>query len=124
MEPITKDLISVLSELITLLESDGEVHWARWMRISKSRLEASDFSGITHLLGAYGGMGSFNDLTICQRMKNGKFEWADGHVEKNERLTNMRSKAWELADAIKRSQTRQAPNIGASHYLDRFLSEE
>lgn len=74
------------------------------MHKSKSRVEASDFSGITHLLGAYGGMGSFNDLIICQQMVGGKFSWKDGHIEKNHELDRLRSKAWELADAIKRSQ--------------------
>ena len=104
MGPKTKELIEVLTSIIDLLKSDGETHWAAWMRKSKSRLESSDFSGITHLLGAYGGMGSFNDLIICQQMIGGKFSWKDGHIEKNDELSRLRSEAWELADAIKRSR--------------------
>jgi hypothetical protein len=104
MGPQTQKLIVILREIIALLESDGDSHWANWMRISKTRLEAGDFSGITHLLNAYGGMGSFNDLIICQRFENGKFSWTDGYKEKNALLSDLRSKAWELADAIRRNQ--------------------
>ena len=104
MGPKTEELIGVLDDIIEILDSDGEMRWSGWMRTSKSRLESSDFSGITHLLGAYGGMGSFNDLIICQQYENGEFSWADGHIEKNNRLSDLRSRAWELADEIKRDQ--------------------
>lgn len=104
MGPKTQELVEVLGSLIELLRSDGETHWSAWMAKSKARLEASDFSGITHLLGAYGGMGSFNDLILCQQMVGGRFSWKAGHEEKNDQLSQLRSRAWELADAIKRSQ--------------------
>ena len=96
------ELLTVIDELIQLLEVNGEEHWSRWMRTSRDRLLASDYSGIEHLLSAYGGMGSFNDLVICQSYENGQFRWKEGHVEKNNRLNELRSKAWELADAIRR----------------------
>jgi hypothetical protein len=97
------ELLEVLDEIIQLLESDEEQHWSHWMCKSRARLLNSDYSGIEHLLSAYGGMGSFNDLVICQSYENGEFRWKDGHVEKNDRLDELRGKAWELADHIRRN---------------------
>jgi hypothetical protein len=99
------ELIEILNEIIQLLELDGEKHWSRWMRQSRERLLKSDYSGVEHLLSAYGGMGSFNDLVICQSYENGQFRWKDGHVEKNNRLDELRGKAWELANYIRRNYT-------------------
>jgi hypothetical protein len=87
------ELLETLDEIIQLLESDGERHWSRWMRQSRERLQNSDFLEIEHLLSAYGGMGSFNDLVICQSYENG------------DRLNELRDKAWELADAMRREFT-------------------
>ena len=92
MGPKTKELIEVLSSIIELLESGGETHWVAWMRKSKSRLEASDFSGITHLLEAYGGMESFNDLIICQQTIEGILSWKYDYIEKNDERLNKISK--------------------------------
>ena len=99
------ELLETLDEIIQLLESDGERHWSRWMRQSRERLQNSDFSGIEHLLSAYGGMGSFNDLVICQSYENGESQWQEGYSEKNDRLNELRGKVWELADAMRREFT-------------------
>lgn len=104
MGPKTQELIGVLDELASVLESDGNNHWGGWMRKARSRLLNSDFSGIEYLLSAYGGMGSLNDVVLGQSYKDGVFEWKPGYVELNEKFTALSSKAWKLADAIKRSQ--------------------
>ena len=92
-----------ISELIQVLESDEEQHWSGWLHQSRERLINSDYSGIEHLLSAYGGMGSFNDLVICQSCQNGNFHWKDGHIEMNNMLDELRGQAWELADHIRRT---------------------
>ena len=92
MGPITKELVGVLSELILLLEGENEKRWSAWLMRSKSRIEHSDYSGIELTLSAYGGMGSFNDYIIT------------GNLKSNEKLNALRSKAWKLAEEIKRSQ--------------------
>ena len=74
----TKQLIEILDPIVAILDADGESHWRKWIASSKSRLTNSDYSGIEHLLGAYGGMGSFTDLVIGQSMVNGEFCWKDG----------------------------------------------
>ena len=104
MGPKTKELISVLEKLISLLESDNEKHWSTWLTNSKLRIEGSDFSGIELLLSSYGGMGSFNDLIICQIVNNGKIEFTKDYSDKNEELNKLRSKAWKLAEYIKHEQ--------------------
>jgi len=99
-------LLEILNESIQLLESDGDEHWSHRMREARARLLNTDYSGIEYLLSAYGGMGSFNVLVICQSYENGEFRWKEGHIENNNRLDELRGKAWELADDIRRESSR------------------
>ena len=75
MGPKTKQLVDILDQIISLLKTDNEDHWQKWILESKLRLLNSDYSGIEHLLNAYGGMGSFNDLIISQDANNGKLKF-------------------------------------------------
>lgn len=104
MGPKTEELICVLDQLATVLESDGDTHWSFWMRKARARLLDSDYSGIEYLLSAYGGMDSLNDLILGQSYVDGVFSWKPGHVELNEKFIELRNKAAQLADAIRRSQ--------------------
>ncbi|MEB0148354.1 hypothetical protein [Pseudomonas sp. CCC2.2] len=104
MGPKTEELICVLEQLATVLESDGNTHWSLWVRKARARLLDSDYSGITYLLSAYGGMSSFNDLILDQSYDGGAFSWKPGHVELNKRFDKLRNDAAQLADAIKRAQ--------------------
>lgn len=94
----------MLDELASVLEGAGNAHWSGWIRNSRARLLNSDYSGIEYLLSAYGGMGSLNDVVLGQSYKDGVFAWNPEHIELNEKFSALSSKAWELADAIKRSQ--------------------
>lgn len=105
----TEELVEVLVKLATLLESDGEQHWRAWVVRAKGRLENSDYSGVEYLLNAYGGTGSFNDFVAAQTFVNGQFAWKTGHVELNDEISALRSKAWELAIHIKRNHEIQHP---------------
>jgi hypothetical protein len=93
----TKELIAVLEELATLIEADGQTHWSAWMREAQLCLRGSDYSGVEHLLSAYGGMGSFSDLVIGQTYRDGVFAWKPGAEEINTRLNTLRSRAYQLA---------------------------
>jgi len=97
----TRRLISVLGDLAELLRSDGETHWCAWILKAKSRLAASDYSGVEYLLDAYGGMGSFNDLLLGQSTAAGSLTWKPDAKRLNERLDSLRNEAWELAQYIK-----------------------
>jgi hypothetical protein len=105
MGPKTEELICILDQLAIVLESDGDTHWSFWMRKARALLLASDYYGIEYLLSAYGGMGSLNDLILGQSYVDGVLSWNPGHVELNEKFTELRNNAEQLANAIKRSQT-------------------
>jgi hypothetical protein len=100
MGPKTVVLCETLRETCSLLSGAGERHWAKWLAESLRRIENGDFSGITHLRDAFGGMGSFNDLVL------GSF---NGHAvgdaefrQVNESLDSLRSELYELSDYIRR----------------------
>jgi hypothetical protein len=91
-------LESLLDEIIELLEQHGEDHWAGWLRTSRQRLAAGDASGLDHLLSAFGGTGSFNDLTVMRL--NGHQIDSSKEDDINERLGRVRSEVWTEATAL------------------------
>jgi hypothetical protein len=101
MGPKTQQLVEILEQIIAILQADGETHWREWMASVRSSLLNADYSGIERLLGAYGGMGSFNDLVIGQTTIDGQFRWKPGAQEANDRLCALRSQACKLADFIR-----------------------
>lgn len=59
-------LLDALAQLADLLEQHGEDHWAQWFRTDLTRLQRGDGYALDHVLRAFGGMGSINDLMLCQ----------------------------------------------------------
>ena len=96
-----KELVQILDQIIDLLEADGEAHWLEYMTTTRKLLLKADRSGIEHLLGAYGGMGSFNDLVIGQSKAHGVFQRKPSAQENNGKLASLRSRAYELAGMIR-----------------------
>jgi hypothetical protein len=103
MRTQTQELIKTLKEIEEILRSEEEAHWADWMLTSRQALEESDFWGIEKLLKAYGGMGSFNDLVLSQPSKIGAVESAQELGKKDDRLSVLRTRAYELATDIRRN---------------------
>ena len=97
------ELCVVLREIIAVLEADGDTHWRDWIANSLHQLEANDLRGASHLLAAYGGRGSFNDRVIGQQMVDDKMSWAEGASAANDELDGLRSRAYGLADELKRN---------------------
>lgn len=100
MGPKTALLLNRLEELATFLEGYNETEWNLWFRRAAAFINQDDYRGIEYILGAYGGMGSFNDLVLCK---------ANGHRiddckldEVNSRLMALRSEIYNLAGYIKR----------------------
>ncbi len=93
-------LCQVLQDLIVILDKDGETHWRDWMAKSLTALEANDLHGVQHLRGAYGGMGSFNDLVIGQRMGDDGLTWTPDAKSTNDQLDALRTRAYALAKEI------------------------
>jgi hypothetical protein len=93
------ELKSNLQETIALLREHGERHWLSWAERCQRELDAHDTAAFDHILGAYGGMGSFNDLLILG--------WNDHLVESeqedavNRRLGHLRTAIWTTATALR-----------------------
>lgn len=60
-----EQLIAILEQIEHLLMNHGEQHWSVWITRDMTAIKKHDSHGIAHLLSAYGGMGSFNDLWLC-----------------------------------------------------------
>jgi len=96
----THTLCERLKETVDLLVGNREEHWAEWLRTALGRIENGDLSGIDHLLSAYGGMGSFNDLVI--QPPHGQSLNSPDCASVNERLALLRSEMYELAHEVRR----------------------
>ncbi|WP_374955519.1 DUF6966 domain-containing protein [Vibrio chagasii] len=71
-----------------MLEEDDQENWSGWMSQARKWILESDHSGIEKVLGAYGGMGSFNDTYLSKVTRQ------------NENFSKLRTRAWELATEI------------------------
>ena len=95
----------MLDEATTLLKKHEVSHWAEWLDKDKSLLEKSDFYRIEHLLSAFGGMGSFNDLYICK--ENGHIIENDETTSVNDNLFAMNRAIYDLAEEIRKGVNAQ-----------------
>lgn len=66
MSAEVEELASLLDEAAQLLRLYGHSYWADWLSLDARRIRNLDFYGIEHLLSAFGGMGSLNDLSLLQ----------------------------------------------------------
>lgn len=62
----------MLEEAESLLRKHGIAHWADWLKKDAHFLRNLDFYGIEHLLSAFGGMGSLNDLGLAEPSKDNR----------------------------------------------------
>jgi hypothetical protein len=103
VESAPDDLLAVLDSLSDLLARYDEHQWARWIKTDRQCI-AGDVSGIDHLLRAYGGMGSLNDLVIMP-INGHKVDPGDVDAV-NARLSHLRSQAYAAAMSAKLSHRR------------------
>jgi hypothetical protein len=64
MDRLADDLLDALDEAEELLRSSGEAHWADWLSRGARDVRARAFEGVEHVLRAFGGMGSINDVVL------------------------------------------------------------
>src|ERR1044071_4058037 len=80
-----RTLIGLLREAETLLRSHGVDYWAEWLARDAAQIEADEFEGVEDLLGAFGGMGSFNDLVLYSgnghNMREGDVAAVNRHLD-------------------------------------------
>lgn len=92
-------LAANLGEAIALLTKYGETHWVAWLTRDRVGLLAHDWDAFDHLLNAFGGMGSFNDLLILAA--NGHDVRPDEEKTINERLWDLRELIWTSATSLR-----------------------
>jgi len=69
MHPDIESITAMLEEATILLRKHDIPHWADWLEKDARLIRGLDFYGIEHLLSAFGGMGSLNDLGLAKPSK-------------------------------------------------------
>jgi predicted sugar kinase len=90
----TDDLLPALDDAARLLREHGHAHWAQWLDSARDWIANGDLHGVTHLLSAFGGMGSLGDVMLAD-------------ADANERLRALTGSLYELAAAIQRTADRE-----------------
>ena len=85
------DLTEELDELVKLLATAGELRWRKFIADCRSKIASGNYSGVERLLGAYGGMGSLNDVCGSSDTNHAALQEALGRV-------------YDLATTIRRSR--------------------
>lgn len=98
LEALTK-LLEEASELLRMFEQEA---WANWLSLDAARIRNSDFYGVEHLLSAFGGMGSLNDVVFVDKLKVGQVIHMP--VAENERFASLRSRIYDLAAKLRREE--------------------
>ena len=92
-----QELLAALDEAILLLNEAREDFWMQWLERGRRQIADGDAHGLDHLLGAFGGMGSFNDLVLHP---------LNQHQGTPEALASANERMWELRGAIYQSCNR------------------
>ncbi len=89
-----------LVDCVELLQHVGEERWADRLQGTVTRLDAFERRAFEHVLGAFGGMGSFTDLVL--HPMNGH-DLGDSEIDvTNERLERLRSAIYRTANDLRR----------------------
>jgi hypothetical protein len=104
VDPRLDQLAERTEETAALLARYGVQAWADWLAEDAVRIRQCDFSGVEHLLSAYGGMGSLNDVWICP--ENGHSIASADVLAVNEALGRLRSQLYSLASTLRREELR------------------
>ena len=93
MDP-TDDLLPALDAAAHLLRKSSESPGRKGVTTKPVSIANGDLQGVTHLLSAFGGMGSLSDVMLAD-------------AEANERLRALTGSLYELAAAIQRTADRE-----------------
>ncbi len=89
-----------LGDLVALLRRHRADHWAQTLAGALRRIEAGDPVGLDHVLGAYGGMGSLNDLWL--HPVNGHTIALEEVASVNEQVAALLSRVYSEAHELRR----------------------
>jgi hypothetical protein len=88
-------LVKTLEQMAAVLTSCGETYWAAKLRGDLALLQRGDVYGAERFLTYFGGMGSINDVWLCEM--NGHSVTRAREKETNEQFHALRERAWQLA---------------------------
>jgi len=86
-----------LAALIELLDAAGETYWSRWMQRALARIDDNQLAGVSQVLAAYAGEGSFSDLELNPELGESQ---PHRHRARNEHLAELRDEIHRLADTV------------------------
>ena len=93
------DLLATLDDASALFAKHGAHRWAAWLSENRERIANHDRYGVEHLLTAFGGMGSLNDVVFHPMNGNASGEDIDGWD--NAELAALRGKLFADATALR-----------------------
>ena len=88
-------MLEATAEAASLLRRYGEDHWAAWLERDADHIRRGDAHGIRHLLSAFGGMGSLEDVCLA----------GDGADDR--RLVELRGRIYDHAHYLQRELDRK-----------------
>ena len=97
MHPDIARLSTLVEEASSILHAHAHPSWATWLAQDARRIRALDFYGLEHLLSAYGGMGSLNDVVLSASQHG-------TNKDINERFDTVRQQIYELATKLAREE--------------------
>jgi hypothetical protein len=86
-----------VGELIALLQEDDETFWSGFLRRGLRQLAENRLSGVTFILGCYGGFETFSDFRLGERWRD---EDPLRYRNLNARLTALRTTVFDQANVI------------------------
>jgi hypothetical protein len=97
-------LAEMIEEAENLLRKHKISHWADWLKKDARFIRNLDFYGIEHLLSAFGGMGSLNDLGLAEPSKDNPTILVAS--EDDARFQSLLSEIYSLAKKLSRDERR------------------
>jgi hypothetical protein len=86
-----------LASLIALLETADERYWRRWMQRALARIDDHQLAGVSQVLAAYGGQGTFSDLELSPALSE---QAPYRYQARNAHLRELRTEIFVLANAV------------------------
>jgi hypothetical protein len=106
------ELVHALVETVALLRQQGVDGWADWLDLGRVRIQRGDGYGLDHVLGAFGGMGSLNDVVI--HPANGNPIAAEDVDRVNRRLGELHTRIYTGATWVRRHFDRETGDTQGS----------
>ena len=92
------ELAQVLEQMIGVLADSGDTFWSGAIGNDLALLRKGDAYGAERFLTYFGGMGSINDVWLCEMNGHSVPKTREGQI--NAEFHALRERAWQLARAV------------------------